>query len=154
MAEQEKRLRVQREKEQENRDRKFDTAKSRFERKPYYMAYGKGRRANEATKGFLMDIDEQPTICDANAAAEEEWEKEIKKRYPLTCPFCQKEIYATKSLGHMTGMYECGAGKCVKCGRHMHLTYIPETDSMAAETWDDYINKQQGGDQQYDGRTE
>jgi hypothetical protein len=42
MAEQEKRLRVQREKEQENRDRKFDTAKSRFERKPYYMAYGKG----------------------------------------------------------------------------------------------------------------
>jgi hypothetical protein len=48
MAEQEKRLKAQREKEQENRDRKFDTAKAQFERKPYYMAYGKEGKANEA----------------------------------------------------------------------------------------------------------
>jgi hypothetical protein len=40
MAEQEKRLRVQREKEQENRDRKFDTAQAAFARKPYFTEYG------------------------------------------------------------------------------------------------------------------
>jgi hypothetical protein len=48
MAEQEKRLRIQREKEQENRDRRLDEAKARFRRKPYYMAYGKEGKANEA----------------------------------------------------------------------------------------------------------
>jgi hypothetical protein len=41
MAEQEKRLAIQKE-EESRHDRKFETAKIQFERKPYYMAYGKG----------------------------------------------------------------------------------------------------------------
>jgi hypothetical protein len=41
MEMQEKKISDQRWKEQ-SMDRKFETAKSQFERKPYYMAYGKG----------------------------------------------------------------------------------------------------------------
>lgn len=67
----------------------------------------------------------------------EEWEK----RYPITCPYCKNEVYAKRSIGHMMGVWGAGSGVCVKCSRQMHLTYIPETDKMAAEPMEDWIKR-------------
>jgi hypothetical protein len=50
IAEQDKRLLIQREKEQVNKDKKFDIAKAQFERKPYHMVCGKERYMSQIQK--------------------------------------------------------------------------------------------------------
>lgn len=73
--------------------------------------------------------------------SKEERERELNKRYPVICPFCHEQVYAKKSLGHIMGLYAAGSGICIKCKNHMHLTYIPETNSMVTEQWDEYIKR-------------
>jgi hypothetical protein len=76
---------------------------------------------------------------------QKEFEKEFFKRYPVICPFCHEQVYVTKSWGHIIGLYKAGSGICIECKNHIHLTYIPETDSMAAETFDEYLRRKKEG---------
>lgn len=59
-----------------------------------------------------------------------------RKRYKITCPYCQKVQYACKSILHEMGMYDCGHGTCLDCKATMRLVYNGKTDTMTAKVWE------------------
>lgn len=59
-----------------------------------------------------------------------------RKRYKIICPYCNKTLYACKSIAHTIGMTDLGHGTCLYCNGFMKLTYSSATDSMKAEKWD------------------
>ncbi len=63
------------------------------------------------------------------------------KNYEFTCPYCQAKLLAQKSLFHHMGLYQHGGGNCLKCGKHVNLTYNPNTDTMIPMKWEDFVAK-------------
>jgi len=63
-------------------------------------------------------------------------ENDTRKRYAITCPHCQAEQYACKSIFHEMGILEAGRGKCLDCKGDMKLVYHCETDTMSAQKWE------------------
>jgi hypothetical protein len=66
--------------------------------------------AKEATKGFLMGIDEQPTVYDANAAAEA-LDKQIPKKPDIS------------GNGYFNGELVYDTYTCPRCGKDYELDY-------------------------------
>ena len=59
-------------------------------------------------------------------------QEQMKKRYPATCPHCQKEIYVARSLGIIGGWSLTGIGKCCFCSKYSYIVYDTDTDTLQA----------------------
>lgn len=56
----------------------------------------------------------------------------LSKRYPSTCPHCNKEIYVTRNLGMMAGWFDTGLGTCPHCDMASEIEYDREKDTLTA----------------------
>ena len=65
----------------------------------------------------------------------------MDKEYKIKCPYCQKEMYAEKSIFHEMGFYDLGIAKCIKCKNQMQLVYIPENDSMHTNCYEELLKE-------------
>lgn len=57
-------------------------------------------------------------------------------KYKITCPYCDKNMCAHKSIFHYMGIEDGGIGTCIYCNKTMKLIYHIDEDRMTAEKWD------------------
>ena len=55
------------------------------------------------------------------------------KKYKTVCPYCKKDIYATKSIGMNMG-FDFGRGICCYCENSIILEYKDNNETMTAKT--------------------
>lgn len=60
------------------------------------------------------------------------FQEDYRKRYPTVCPYCQKDIYVTRSLGILTRMTLSGVGRCIYCEKYLTIKYDPQKETLEA----------------------
>lgn len=68
------------------------------------------------------------------------------QRYPVRCPKCAHEFWATKSLAHEMGMYDGGCGSCPECASFLNLQFDKENQCMNAKPWEKYLEELKAGE--------
>ncbi len=61
------------------------------------------------------------------------FKEESDKRYNIRCPHCDKELWATRSMGMLAGFIDVGHGTCPGCKLHFELKYDPNADTLIAQ---------------------
>lgn len=64
-----------------------------------------------------------------------------EKRYDITCPYCGRQCYATRSIFHLMGLQDYGRGICIYCNKTMRLKYNIEKDTMTTEVIEEKTNE-------------
>lgn len=66
-----------------------------------------------------------------------------RKRYPIKCPKCGRELYVCRSIAQEMGMSSLGHGSCLNCHTFLHIEYKAGDDVMIAELWDDFMKRRE-----------
>jgi len=67
--------------------------------------------------------------------------KELKDRYPFTCPVCKVSLDAAPSILMQMGMNH-GGGSCLHCKAFLHLDIDEEAVTMKADTYEDFVKRE------------